>query len=234
MSHPALRSMSRTIRKPFNRWDAFNRLKKYHSRPHTMAETVDLAMDLGSRGFYKVSSIQKRSEILALSEFVKETNPSTILEIGTAQAGTLFIWSQIAIEKVITCDILEPAFRKDLYENFPGPSSTCQVHILSGDSHTKDFKNLVAKTLGGRKVDFLFIDGDHTEKGVRADFRDYKEFVRPGGIIAFHDIIEKQAIETNQVYYLWKDLRESFDTEEFIDNPDQSGYGIGVLRLPEN
>ena len=27
--------------------------------------------------------------------------------------------------------------------------------------------------LGGEKVDFLFIDGDHTEAGVEADYNDY-------------------------------------------------------------
>ncbi|MCK4826709.1 class I SAM-dependent methyltransferase, partial [bacterium] len=232
MSHDGIRMIGRTIRRPFNRWDAFNRLKKYHSKPRTLDETVDSGMDLGSRGLYKIKSIQKKSEILALSELVKQSNPATILEIGTAQAGTLFIWSQIATEMVITCDILEPAYRKDLYESFPPPASDCKVKILTGDSHTKDFKNLVAKMLEGRKVDFLFIDGDHTEEGVRKDFNDYKGFVRPGGIVAFHDIIEKQLTETNQVYYLWKDLRESFDTKEFIDNPEQCGYGIGVVNLP--
>ena len=78
----------------------------------------------------------------------------------------------------------------------------------------------------------MFLDGDHTEAGVRADYNDYKEFVRSGGIIAFHDIVKEQAIETNQVYYFWRDLKESSSIEEFIDDPDQCGYGIGILRVP--
>lgn len=36
-------------------------------------------------------------------------------------------------------------------------------------------------------VDFLFIDGDHSESAVRKDWDDWKEFVIPGGIVAFHD-----------------------------------------------
>jgi len=37
------------------------------------------------------------------------------------------------------------------------------------------------------KIDFLFLDGDHSEKGVQRDWDDWHPFVIPGGIIAFHD-----------------------------------------------
>ena len=40
----------------------------------------------------------------------------------------------------------------------------------------------------GEKLDFLFIDGDHSYDGVKADFEMYAPMVRPGGLIAFHDI----------------------------------------------
>ena len=39
-----------------------------------------------------------------------------------------------------------------------------------------------------RELDLAFIDGDHSEEAVRADFGRISPFVRPGGIIAFHDI----------------------------------------------
>mgnify|MGYP001200805057 CR=1 FL=1 len=35
------------------------------------------------------------------------------------------------------------------------------------------------------KVDYLFIDGDHSKKGVIDDFVNYKDFVNDSGIIAF-------------------------------------------------
>ena len=82
-------------------------------------------------------------------------------------------------------------------------------------------------------MDFLFIDGDHTEQGVTADYHDYKEFVRPGGLIAFHDIVELQPLPTNQVYHLWKRLKQVAQVEEFVNDPNQRGFGIGVLHVPE-
>jgi predicted O-methyltransferase YrrM len=49
-----------------------------------------------------------------------------------------------------------------------------------------DYSFNVAKTWG-RPLDFLFIDGDHSEQGCRQDFDDWETHVQPGGIILFHD-----------------------------------------------
>lgn len=102
---------------------------------------------------------------------------------------------------------------------------------MSGNSHSADFKDKVARTLAGQKVDFLFIDGDHTSTGVEQDYLDYKEFVRPGGLIAFHDIVEKQPLPENQVFHFWQTIRSNDQAEEIVANPDQTGFGIGVVRV---
>jgi predicted O-methyltransferase YrrM len=36
-------------------------------------------------------------------------------------------------------------------------------------------------------IGLLWIDGDHTEEGVRRDFGAFEPFLRPGGVVAFHD-----------------------------------------------
>lgn len=36
-------------------------------------------------------------------------------------------------------------------------------------------------------VDFVFIDGDHSEAGCRTDWELWSPFVPPGGVVAFHD-----------------------------------------------
>jgi len=105
------------------------------------------------------------------------------------------------------------------------------VTLLSGNSHEAEFRRRVEDGLNGAKADILFIDGDHTEGGVEADYREYHHLVRPGGIIAFHDIVEKQQITTNQVYYFWNRVKEGKVTEEFIHDPQQCGFGIGIIRV---
>jgi len=36
-------------------------------------------------------------------------------------------------------------------------------------------------------VDFVFIDGDHSEEGLLADWRTWSPLVQPGGVVALHD-----------------------------------------------
>jgi len=228
----ALKELSRTLRIPFNRYGAFRRLRKYHAAPRSIEETVDWAMRFGRYGYFTIHTLQKRSEIIALAKAVAALNPKIILEIGTARAGTLLIWSSIASDKVITCDLVHRDAQRPLLEALPPPGSECRVKLLTGNSHEMAFKQRVAQELGDRKVDFLFIDGDHTESGVAQDYNDYKEFVRPGGIIAFHDIIENQPLPDNLVYHFWKKVKSGLVTEEFVDDPKQCGFGIGIIRVP--
>jgi cephalosporin hydroxylase len=228
----ALKEWSRTLRIPINRFFAFRRLRQYQAAPRTLEETVDWAMSFGRYGYFTIHTLQKRSEIISLAKAVAALKPKNILEIGTARGGTLLIWSSLATGKVVTCDLVHREPQKALFEALPPPGSSCQVRLLTGDSHSAPFKARVAQELNGEKVDFLFIDGDHTVAGVEADYLDYREFVRPGGIIAFHDIIEKQPLPDNQVYQFWKVLKAEQPVEEFIDQPDQLGFGIGIVRVP--
>lgn len=228
-----LRHISRLIRSPFNRYVALNKIKNLHKQPYQLESIVEQALDFSTTGFYKIKSVQKKSEIQSLALAVSKLNPKNILEIGTCDAGTLFIWANIASNKVITCDIHGNKRRTKFYDAFPPENTDCRVKTMIGDSHNENFKTKVKNELGNEKVDFLFIDGDHTEKGVEQDFYDYKSFVRPGGIIAFHDILENQPTPNNQVYYLWERLKKDYDVMEFVDDPNQCGFGIGIIHIPK-
>ena len=49
-----------------------------------------------------------------------------------------------------------------------------------------DYSAAVAERWEGA-VDLVFIDGDHSEEGVRADWEGWHGFVEPGGAVLFHD-----------------------------------------------
>jgi len=225
------RDISRKLRAPFNRKSALNKLKQFHSRERSVDEIVDNAIDFKTKGLYRIDSVQIREEILALAQAVKSVNPKTILEIGTCNGGTFFIWSNLASELAITCDINKSKIREELYHSFPPPDSNCKVIPLTGDTHDPKFLETVKKALNGKQVDFLFIDGDHTEEGVKSDYNMYSPLVRSGGVIAFHDILEKQPIPDNQVFYFWKEIKNTTKTEEFVKDYTQTGFGIGIIRV---
>ena len=52
--------------------------------------------------------------------------------------------------------------------------------LIAGDSTKKEIADKVTE-----KIDFLFIDGDHSKKAVLLDFENYESKVNVGGLIAF-------------------------------------------------
>ena len=86
----------------------------------------------------------------------------------------------------------------------------------------------------------LFIDGDHNYAGVKKDYLMYRDLVRSGGLIIFHDIVADHGVRFDRprthytpwgggVYYLWQQVKAHFKHFEFIDDPEQDGFGIGVI-----
>ncbi len=183
-----------------------------------------------------IRPFQVRSEILALANRVAVLRPRTLLEIGTAEGGTLFILGRCAAPDAILISLDLPAgsfgggypvWRGGFYQRLTLPRQT--LHLLRGDSHQQSSFDRVRNLLCGAPLDFLFIDGDHSYPGVKRDFELYSPLVRQGGLIAFHDIARHPADVGCQVDRFWSEIRNHFRYEELIEDPGQGGKGIGIL-----
>jgi hypothetical protein len=64
-----------------------------------------------------------------------------------------------------------------------------RTKVVVHQGYTHDIAASWPKNMG---IDFLFIDADHSYKGVSTDWNDWGVFVRKGGIIAFHDYYVKK------------------------------------------
>ena len=228
-----LSNVVKRLRSPLDRRDARRRIREFHSQPRKIAEITDVAMNFRGKGYFKIRTKQIPSEITALAEVVAQIRPSVIVEIGTARCGTLFIWSHLASTKVISCDRRSPKRLTSLIPDFSPPNSTCRIELLIGNTHDTSFAAQLRDCLEGSPVDFLFLDGDHTETGVEADFLSFAPLVRPGGLIAFHDIVESQPKPTNQVHAFWRRLSPVAEHRTFIADSTQCGYGIGVITVSD-
>lgn len=183
--------------------------------------------------------LQKRSEILRLLEMVRELKPTAMLEVGAAGGGTTFLLAGAAAPDatIITLDLSFNKSRQAAVNCFAQAGQ--QMICLKHDSHTMDARQAVEASLKGRALDLLYLDGDHSYEGVKADFELYSPLVRPGGIIVFHDIVEdyrtRYGIETKSyvggVPQFWSEIKAAHaSVEEMIEDEAQDGYGIGVLR----
>jgi predicted O-methyltransferase YrrM len=154
--------------------------------------------------------LQHQDELTAFLTWAQTVTPlNVIVEIGSHRGGTMELWARIAKTLVVAIDlpdgvggglsIADMAARNiNFARRFP------HVVGIMGDSHDWLTKESLADALDWhtpfrRWVDLLFIDGDHTLEGVTADYETYREFVRPGGIIAFHDVTcsEERAAREN-------------------------------------
>ena len=82
-----------------------------------------------------------------------------------------------------------------------------KLFLLRVDSHKEETLKQVKAILGMTKLDFLFIDGDHTYEGVKKDFEMYSVLVKQEGIIAFHDIVPGSGENDGGVPKFWGKIR---------------------------
>lgn len=202
--------------------------------------TVEEALDFAQRfklGSVTIAPLQLRAEIEALLSVLETERPSTLIEIGTFLGGSLFLFSRVAADDatLISIDLHRgewgggyPAVRSVLYRSFARKGQ--RIELVRADSHDPRTLQRTKRLLDGRDVDFLFIDGDHSYDGVRSDLEMYGPLVRPGGLIAFHDIMPTDD-ERVGVPALWSELKDVHDTRELRSAEGQRGKGIGLVRL---
>ena len=192
-----------------------------------------------SCNFYNglIKPIQIKEEFIELLKIFKDLNPKYILEIGTANGGTLFCYSKLANPDatIISIDLPErefeggyPEWKIPIYQAFAKEDQ--KLYLLRKESHQQETLEEVKKILNGNQLDFLFIDGDHSYEGVKKDFKMYSPLVRKGGIIAFHDIINNDPTRLDiGVPKFWLEVKDRYLFKEIII--DKINYGIGILKI---
>jgi predicted O-methyltransferase YrrM len=153
-----------------------------------------------------------------------------VLEIGTDNGGTLYLlaWASAPDARLLSVDIRDyPRRRRWLYRSLGRRGQRVEVHC--GDSRLTATRTAVERYFREEPLDLLFIDGDHAYESVRRDYELYAPFVRAGGIIAFHDIVEGPESSVGGVPRFWREIRSSLlQTVEIVHSYDQGGYGIGL------
>ena len=184
----------------------------------------------------------KQPAVSARQSHASNTSSSSdtrICEIGTSAGGTLYLLTRVGAPDalVVSIDLSIPRHTAALCSRFARPGQ--RLVSIAGDSHSEETVAKLERVLAGEQLDALFIDGDHSYEGVRADFERYAPLVRGGGIVALHDVNEdfrtRRGFETpsisGEVPRFWRELKERYRTEELIADPEQDGYGIGLVYV---
>jgi len=209
----------------------------YFLKKHKTIADVDQHIKLSFDQFGGLlKPIQIRNEFVNFLKFLKKNNPKYILEIGTANGGTLYLFSKIAKDdaSIISIDLPGggfgggyPSWKVPLYKSFAIKDQ--EIYLIRASSHDRSTLDNVKRIVGDCKLDLLFIDGDHTYEGVKNDFEMYKSLLKENGIIAFHDIVDHGKRSDRKVNIFWEELKTKYQHHEFVENWNQGWGGIGII-----
>ena len=185
---------------------------------------------------WSFAPMQIRQEIQELLSVLSKRNVSAMLEIGTGYGGALFLFTRVmnSNAKLISLDLPDvnffggyESFRIPFFTNFAQQNQ--HIFLVRADSHSASTSSTVKAILKQQKLDFLFIDGDHTYEGIKLDFQMYSPLIRKGGLIALHDICKHPPAMGCNIHKFWNEIKRKYKFQEIISKQNQTWGGIGVL-----
>src|SRR4051812_26148854 len=175
-----------------------------------------------------IEVLQVETEFAQLRALYEKVAPAGVLEIGTYQGGTLREWLTHGDPlRVVAVDINH--VNPDLYEGWRQPHTFLQV--VTGDSRSLEVKAQIEEFA---PYDWAFIDGEHGPQGVGPDAATVLPLMRPGGYLAFHDIVGDVRCPVYAPGLVVDELEaKGYEVSRFVEGGvGEAAHGIGVVRIP--
>jgi predicted O-methyltransferase YrrM len=168
------------------------RFRNVERWPETVRGFEDLAFMFSSNQLnHGVASLQI-DEAALLYRLARDVESGQVAEIGRFKGGSTIVFASALPAGV---ELWSYDFHVALRPDMPGKELDEElrgalvrfgldgkVHLLVADSRT-------AEPPPG-ELALLFIDGDHSYEGAKADFDRWSTFVRPGGHVLLHDAVD--------------------------------------------
>lgn len=167
---------------------------------------------------------QQQWEFQQLLRVYERLNPRTVLEIGSAEGGSLYQFMKHLSPGGLFITV-DANWCVEGWQEWAAKFGHTLRSVL-GDSTAPDIVDRVKSIISN--VDFLLIDASHDYEHVKQDFLNYGSLVGPGGVIVLHDIVN--AIPGYGVYKFWSELCQcGYIVQELIVKLGE--YGTGVLYV---
>jgi hypothetical protein len=157
--------------------------------------------------------------------------PRDVAELGTHNGFSCFAFAEAAkrLGHTVTINALD-SWEGDDHAGFYDDSTYQSVRSIAASDYASSvelhrgyFSDTRAR-FGAASIDLLHIDGRHGYEDVREDYEQWRDTVRDGGVILFHDIAERR--DDFGVWRLWEEISEPGRAFAF-----EHGHGLGVLAV---
>jgi predicted O-methyltransferase YrrM len=168
------------------------RFRNVEHWPDGLRGFEDLAFLFSSNQLnHGVASLQI-DEAALLYRLARDAQDGPFVEIGRFKGGSTVVtaaalpggielWSydlHVALRPDMPGDVLDAELRDALARyGLDG-----KVHLVVADSRAVDPPS--------ERIESLFVDGDHSYEGAKADYERWSAWVRPGGNLLFHDAVD--------------------------------------------
>jgi len=160
--------------------------------PESVEGFEDLAFLFSSNQLnHGIASLQL-DEAALLYRLARDAESGPFAEIGRFKGGSTLIFAAALpdgaelwsydLHVALRPDIPGEELDRELGDALARYGLDGKVHLIVADSRTVDPPPA--------PLELLFVDGDHTYEGARADYERWRELVRPGGHLLFHDAVD--------------------------------------------
>jgi predicted O-methyltransferase YrrM len=178
---------------------------------------------------------QMSREFVKLLAILRRRQPTRCLEIGVFTGGSLYQFLQcmpggylVAVDLPGGAWGMEGSADPQAWKAWGEERGVRVIPILS---HSQT-RGVIGAVHSFAPYDFIFIDADHSYAGAKADWETYHYMVRPGGIIALHDILPHPHDNQVEVWRLWDEIKAEagidYRCEELVSDENQTEMGIGL------
>ncbi len=147
------------------------------------------------------------------------------LDIGVASGGqTKFLRDYFPAEQTIVVDIGQHPDHHH-WQRIKRELNSELILELIQDSHSPAVRQALLPYAG--KIDFAFIDGDHSYRGLRQDIFLARELMRPGALMVLHD-----TLAVGDCRKVFDDLLESSNFNLMRNFANRFGISIWRMNKP--
>lgn len=206
---------------------AYPALRDWETKIRRISPPSDLVKPQPFQGFSQYKVEQKPDELEWWIVNLIKLNVNQLLTIGAMHGGVEWHIARVFRENgkdisITTIDISPSLEAERAFEDAKLKFGQA-MRLITGDSSSQDVRNQLAEY-----YDAVFIDGDHSYRGVRSDWHLAKS-LHPK-LVGFHDIVDSDWHIQCQccVSRLWNEIKIEYPTEELASG---TWGGIGIVKF---